>query len=350
MERILQTLKLIMENDNIKKYNPKVSIIIPTYNVEPYLLKCLKSIADQTYNNIECIIIIDGATDHSFDIAKDFCKHDNRFNVYWQENAGSGPARNNGIEKATGEYIMFVDPDDYIDNNYVEQFVNYQELLNVDFITSTKKSLFYSPKGILKKTYIHNITYENINGKNNVRNNFIRLTKMNLVGGPHCKLYKREIINRNNIRFPDLRRSQDIVFNLQYYNYINNLVIIPYVGYNYRISEGTLYRLKYDYYKTILLLHNLYIDSLKEWGIYYNIHEIAKISYERILTWLESLVEQNINIDIINDEKEIRELVKLANNLSLHYKLLRFLILNKSIFLLKSLIHIKHYIKKKFLH
>ena len=101
-----------MENYSVRNI-PKVSVIVPTYNVEPFLLQCLTSIAEQTYKNFECIIIIDGATDRSFEIAKDFCKHDARFRVYWQENAGSGPARNNGLDKSTGDLIMFVDPDDW---------------------------------------------------------------------------------------------------------------------------------------------------------------------------------------------------------------------------------------------
>ena len=86
---------------------PVVSIILPTYNVERYLQQCLSSIAQQTYVNIEVIIIIDGATDGSFDEAKKFCEKDTRFKVYWQENAGSGPARNNGIQHATGSLVLF---------------------------------------------------------------------------------------------------------------------------------------------------------------------------------------------------------------------------------------------------
>ena len=101
---------------------PLISVVLPTYNVAQYLRQCLESVAAQTYRNIEVIIIIDGATDSSYEIAQDFCKTDNRFSVYWQENAGSGPARNNGLAHCQGEFVMFVDPDDWIEPELLEKF------------------------------------------------------------------------------------------------------------------------------------------------------------------------------------------------------------------------------------
>ena len=102
-----------MNNDNI----PLISIILPTYNVASFLLQCLESTNAQTYPNYEVIIIIDGATDGSFEIAKEYCERHEKFNVYWQENAGSGPARNAGLSKSSGEFVMFVDPDDWIEKD-----------------------------------------------------------------------------------------------------------------------------------------------------------------------------------------------------------------------------------------
>ena len=90
---------------------PLISVVLPTYNVAQYLQQCLESVAAQTYRNFEVIIIIDGATDGSYEIAQEFCKTDSRFAVYWQENAGSGPARNAGLAHCQGELVMFVDPD-----------------------------------------------------------------------------------------------------------------------------------------------------------------------------------------------------------------------------------------------
>ena len=105
---------------------PLISVVLPTYNVAQYLPQCLESVATQTYRNIEVIIIIDGATDESYEIAQDFCKKDSRFSVFWQENAGSGPARNAGLAHCRGELVMFVDPDDWIEPELLEKLYKAQ--------------------------------------------------------------------------------------------------------------------------------------------------------------------------------------------------------------------------------
>jgi glycosyltransferase involved in cell wall biosynthesis len=94
-----------------------ISIVVPVYNSEKYLEKCLVSLINQTYKNIEIIVINDGSTDGSLDIAKQLAKRDSRVKVYSKKNGGLSSARNHGIEKASGEYIGFVDSDDYIDCN-----------------------------------------------------------------------------------------------------------------------------------------------------------------------------------------------------------------------------------------
>lgn len=95
----------------------KISIIVPVYNGSKYLKKCLSSLMRQTYKNIEIIVVNDGSTDESLELAKEIAKEDNRIKVYNKENGGPSSARNLGIEKASGEYIGFVDSDDYVDEN-----------------------------------------------------------------------------------------------------------------------------------------------------------------------------------------------------------------------------------------
>lgn len=110
---------------------PLVSVIIPCYNVEQYLQRCLDSIQKQTYQNLEILIINDGSTDDSMKIAESFAKNDDRFKIYDQENHGLAYTRQRGIELAKGEYISFVDSDDYVTNDYVEFM--YQLLADQDF-------------------------------------------------------------------------------------------------------------------------------------------------------------------------------------------------------------------------
>ena len=101
--------------------NELISIIVPVYNVEQYLEKCVCSIINQTYKNLEIILVDDGATDSSGNMCDELAKSDNRIKVYHKENGGLSDARNYGVERATGEYIGFVDSDDYIDSEMYEK-------------------------------------------------------------------------------------------------------------------------------------------------------------------------------------------------------------------------------------
>ena len=101
--------------------NEKISIIVPVYNVEKYLKKCIDSIVNQTYKNLEIILVDDGATDRSGEICDELAKLDNRIKVYHKKNGGLSDARNYGVERATGSYVGFVDSDDYIDAEMYEK-------------------------------------------------------------------------------------------------------------------------------------------------------------------------------------------------------------------------------------
>ena len=115
----------------------KVSIIVPVYNVEEYLRKCLDSLVNQTYQNIEIIIVNDGTKDNSQSIIDEYKKKFSKLiNSYMKENGGLASARNYGIDKATGEYIMFVDSDDYIDTNMVEKLVRTASKKYSDIVVS----------------------------------------------------------------------------------------------------------------------------------------------------------------------------------------------------------------------
>ena len=104
----------------------KISIIVPVYNVEKYVKKCLESISNQTYKNIEIIIVNDGATDSSESICKEFVESEDRAKLYTKENGGLSSARNHGIKFATGKYVLFIDSDDYIDEGMVEELYKKQ--------------------------------------------------------------------------------------------------------------------------------------------------------------------------------------------------------------------------------
>ncbi len=116
--------------------NSVVSVIIPVYNTESHLVKCISSVCNQTWNHLEIILINDGSTDDSMLICNSFALQDNRIVVFSQSNQGASMARNMGMDQATGEYIMFVDSDDWIEPNMVEQLLQKMEANNVDVVIS----------------------------------------------------------------------------------------------------------------------------------------------------------------------------------------------------------------------
>lgn len=104
--------------------SPLISVVIPVYNVEKYIAQCLDSILSQTYHNLEILLTDDGSTDSSGNICDEYIRKDNRIKVFHQQNKGVSTARNNGIRNASGEYISFIDPDDFIDKDFYEYLLN----------------------------------------------------------------------------------------------------------------------------------------------------------------------------------------------------------------------------------
>lgn len=288
-----------------------VSVILPTYNMELYLAQCLKSITLQSYKNIEVIVVIDGATDSSFQIAKSFQDQDERFKVIWQENAGSGPARNNGLMHATGEYIMFVDPDDWIDSNMVEDLLEVAITSGADLVIAGGKTVYEN-----NPTRNSIEQYENrlIKERNNVREMYMDFLAEGKLGAPTSKLFKAKLIKERNIQFPDLRRSQDIVFNYRYYDVISSIYISDCTAYNYRIIEDVQnLKLKRDYYKTLSLIYSEIMELLSKWNITVrskSYHAMCDFFMPSVMANVEANIIRKEDVEPIIQEKNIRRLVK----------------------------------------
>lgn len=181
----------------------KVSIIVPVYNVEKYLSKCLESLINQTLKDIEIVCVNDGSTDNSLSILKEYANKDSRIKVIDKQNKGVSVARNLGIEVATGEYLMFVDSDDYLIENACEKALNTIEHNNSDIcifghydLVDGKLVKSSVNKDIIKAQKQNNQTYTDFS--------------INIWD----KIYNREFLIRNSINFiPNLKTSEDVIFN-----------------------------------------------------------------------------------------------------------------------------------------
>lgn len=210
----------------------KVSVIVPVYNAEKYILRCAKSIQDQSINDIEIILVDDGTSDESGRICDGLACVDNRVTVIHQKNEGASFSRNQGVKIASGNYIIFVDSDDYIDSQLVESMMANESDLTMCGIKKVTES-----GDVLSEIRYGDIYYP----KNQI--DYKMLASCGEIYSPYCKLFRRSIIESNRIEFPrNYSWGEDGMFVADYIRYVTNIRYISYVGYYYvRYSnENTL--------------------------------------------------------------------------------------------------------------
>lgn len=208
----------------------KLSVIIPCYNVEKYLRQCLDSVINQTLKEIEIICVNDGSTDGTQKILEEYAKKDNRILVINKPNGGQASARNAGMEKMQGEYVAFLDSDDWVDLNFYEKLYNATKRNNVDFAIG--EILLHNSNNEVSKKCLANIplfklktgSYKHINDKSHV-----------IYSCSVCnKLYKANIIKENKLLFPQNLLLEDILFNFQASVITKSFVLVPDVRLYYR--------------------------------------------------------------------------------------------------------------------
>ena len=205
-----------------------ISVIVPVYNVEKYLEECLDSIQNQTYSDIEVILVNDGSLDNSKDICEKYCKEDNRFKLINQANQGQSVARNHGVAASTGEFIAFVDSDDIIRQDYLEVLIRYMseevDIVESQFTVHKKEFFNESSKAI-------SIIFEG-NSEEAVK----AVPKHVLSVNPVTKLYRRSIVEA--VPYLEGYIFEDIYSGVGTLKYIRKIIKLDYVGYYYR-QHGT---------------------------------------------------------------------------------------------------------------
>ncbi len=328
------------------KDKPLISVVLPTYNVAQYLQQCLESVAAQTYRNIEVIIVIDGSTDGSYEIAQEFCKTDSRFSVYWQENAGSGPARNAGLAHCKGELVMFVDPDDWIEPKLLEKLYEAQSEGDYDLVASRRIFVTCQKNG--KITHVNKLHYkdEAIINQQDLRKAFMRMIELSVVSAPTQKLYKSTIIRKYDISFPPFRRSQDVAFNYSYYNHISSLRLIAYSGYNYRLILQNDGKTPLNYREVINRLYKVCQSMYAEWNIPFPEQEMCNFFFRaRIYSHLQNATIHNWSIPEFIKDPIIWHITEIARPDKWYLKVAQKLILSHSDTTLRVFLRFIQFIK-----
>lgn len=191
---------------------PVVSVIVPVYNAEPYLAQCIESLLCQTHRDLQIILVNDGSTDNSLAIAERYTYTDSRISLYTQPNAGQSAARNNGMRHATGDYISFIDADDYIDADY------YQTLLHACH----------------PDTDVVQIGYRRVQDG---RVLFSRCPRtFHQYTSPCLRLYRRDFLTRHALSFAEGMIYEDVLFSIDLWGTRPPYRLLHYTGYNYRLN------------------------------------------------------------------------------------------------------------------
>lgn len=214
-----------------------ISIIIPIYNAGKYLTQCLESIRMQTYRDFEVLLIDDGSTDNSAEICKSIANSDNRFHYHNKKNGGVSRARNYGLLHAKGQWICFVDADDWITHNYLQALTSQKPEADITFFgvytvnpDGSQATLTPTPVYTEKREHIEEAIFT------------LRCGDLgDILGWTWDKMFRAEIIRKNNIRFPEnISFREDEIFTLEYCRYITSLRIIAQPLYYYRKTNDGL--------------------------------------------------------------------------------------------------------------
>lgn len=216
--------------------NPSVSIIVPVYNVEKYLARCLDSLINQSFKDIEIIAVNDGSTDNSLNILSNYAKKDSRINIINKKNEGLSVARNTGMEACNSDYIMFVDSDDWVDKSMIQKMYN-ETKEGADIVICTYTRAFESrsiPRIIndmpkLKTYYkqeFRSEIYRRLVGP--IENELRNPQYLDCLSTAWAKLYKTSLIKENGIKFLDtsIVSTEDTPFNIELFNHVEKCVFM----------------------------------------------------------------------------------------------------------------------------
>lgn len=296
--------------------NGLVNVVVPVYNTEEYLDRCLSSLVNQTYRNLEILLIDDGSKDNSGTICDQYRKMDNRIHVFHTSNLGVAHARNVGIEKAKGTFITFVDSDDYVDKTMIETLMNDIATNNSDLSISSLLN------GDNSQNFCACLCPEN-------EDEILFLSQKYLIFGPTQKIYKTEIVKQ--IRFPNnVEYGEDLLFNLEYLKRIKYVSYINQQFYHYcRTDNGLSSKIRWDMFENDIVLHQALLEWYESIGIF---HEKARaFLYGRVfdtainsicLTFrkdcpfgfskTKKLIESIVNNDLVKESIEYADIEKYA--------------------------------------
>ena len=267
--------------------NPEVTVIVPVYNSEKYIKKCIESILNQTFKKFELLIINDGSKDNSQKIIEEYQKKDpERIVIVNQENKGVSRTRNEAIKMANGKYLMFIDNDDYIDKDYRETFVNAIKENDLDVVLGGYRRPNEEGK-VIKELHLKDEEWSKF-----------------MIFAPWAKIYKKEYLINNDITFLPVNIGEDVYFNIQAMFLSEKIKIIDYVGYNWFFNTKSVSNTVQKNIKNLQvydLLNKCYY-VIKEKKILEKNYEIMEMYFIRYIVWVLLFSIKKLDYKTINEE------------------------------------------------
>lgn len=261
---------------------PLISVIVPVYNVKKYLPTCLNSICNQTLQSLEIILVDDGSTDGSSSIVDKYAAKDNRIKVVHKRSGNPGATRNVGLELVTGEYLSFVDSDDWIEPDMYENLYQTARITQADLVVTGVSVEFIRDKRVMHQQITNADTIED---PDMLLDLFFQLMEKNLFAYSYNKLYRTNMLKAKKLLFPDILPYEDLVFNLKYYRLVKTVSLI----------SGTPY-------------HYMRRDELSAAGAYSSTHlDSCKLTEDTFRSFLDFFQYPSYKIDSLLRERRISD-------------------------------------------
>lgn len=305
-----------------------VSIIIPVYNAQQYIAKCIDSVISQSYINWELILVDDGCTDKSGEICDKYAQKDKRIKVFHKKNGGVSSARNTGISEAVGEWLYFIDSDDFIDSDTLSKSIKKNVEIPDLIVHGLVNDYIYNGKSC-------SLLYKKI--EDNDYKEIIEFTdRYGLLKGPVCKLFRHSIVKENKLFFDEsICYGEDTKFSFEYLQKCKSIAFVPEHFYHYCFRlEGSLTKRSYPYLSwdnTARMLLELRLPIMKQFSMPDSYFQYIRFEYiSHIIRAVYSMYK-----DGVSKLDRLKYLKKLHNDIYLRkpHKDLKYL--NRFIYLLK---------------
>ncbi len=345
---------------NGNKNNTLFSIIIPIYNCEKYIERCINSILFQDIDNFELILVNDGSTDSSNKICKEYEAKDKRIKLISKNNSGVSDTRNIGLKSAKGKYVLFLDSDDFVEKNYLSSVVEIitehpeVELINFGFYSDVN-----SAGNEVISSDIINSKFLYMKNKQEIKENMVYLWDKHMLYNIWNKIYLKEVIDKNNLEFPKYNFGEDMEFNKRYLNSISVFLNSDKCFYHYiKERKGSITAT----YKEELF--DVRINEYIQFNNYFKAQGLRPEEYlefssrrfiERVLGCIENICSSKVRLKerckkikkIVNNEYVIYS-VRIAKPNSKKTRLMLFPVKIKSVFLLLIMGNTVGFIRRKY--